>query len=157
MNAIWWIVVESVTDDEIGPDGYCGAKDKNFYKKIVGEAFLDMWPGDFDAQYQYICTEMKDIVNPQRKRELKRPICPLTKAELLNFLACLIATSQYAAHGINLWRRSRTTGRLRAAPEFSTVMSHNRFAEIKAMVPLMMEGEEKENDNWWKARGFVDG
>ena len=54
LDAIQWIVVVSVTDDEIGPDAYCGAKDKNFYKKIVGEAFLDMWPGDFDAQYEYL-------------------------------------------------------------------------------------------------------
>lgn len=156
LDEITWKVVESVTADEIGPDGFCGAKDEDFYTKSFGTALMMMWPGDFDAQHQYMCRQMTEKINPQRKQELKRIIRPPTKAELYKFIAILIAASQYADRGVNLWR-AKKKGRLRKAPDFSTVMSHHRFCEIKAMVPLMMEGENDGNDDWWKVRGFVDG
>ena len=43
----WWVVgSESVTDDEIVPDGLCGVKNESFYKKGLGKAFLMVWPWD---------------------------------------------------------------------------------------------------------------
>ena len=159
LDTIRWQVVESVTADEIGPDGYCGAKDPDFYRKVLGKAFFDMWPGDFDAQFRHMCDELRDVVNPQRKKELKRTLRIPTKAELYKFIACLIAAAQYSERGVNLFagNTNRRKGKLRAAPDFSAVMSHGRFCQLKAMVPLMMEGANDGTDDWWKARGFVDG
>ena len=48
-------------------------------------------------------------------------------------------------------------GELQSAPDFSHIMSFHRWCEIKALIPLMMEGEDTCNDPWWKFRGFVDG
>ena len=35
-------------------------------------------------------------------------------------------------------------------------MTYHRFCVIKAMVPLMMEGKDNGEDDWWKVRNFVD-
>ena len=45
---------------------------------------------------------------------------------------------------------------MRCAPDFSSVMSHTRFCEIKLMVPLMMEGKNDGKDAWWRVRGMLD-
>ena len=161
LDEITWKVVSSVTADEIGADGYCGMKDFSFYKKPLAEAFMDLWPGDFATQYEYMVKEVRDVINPQRKKEMKRVIKEPSKSELTKFLACLIAAAQYAERGVNLFSGFRGAakkmkGRLRSKPDFSYVMSHTRWTEIKALVPLMMEGE-KGDDPWWKVRGFVDG
>ena len=76
------------------------------------------------------------------KQVIKEP----SKSELTKFLACLIAATQYAERGVNLFSGFRDAakkmrGRLRSEPDFSGVMSHTRWTEIKVLVLLMMEGE----------------
>ena len=35
-------------------------------------------------------------------------------------------------------------------------MNHNRFGEIKVMVPLMMEDGNNDEYAWWKVRGMLN-
>ena len=103
LDEICWKVVESVTEGEISPDVFCGAQDEAFYTKLLGEEFFDLWPGDFWGQWESMVKEIKEVINPQRKKDLKRPIKPPTRLEILKFLACMITAAQYSQRGINLF------------------------------------------------------
>ena len=52
LDKITWQVVLLVTTDDIGAYGFCDVKDPHFCKKPLTEAFFDLWPGNFDAQYE---------------------------------------------------------------------------------------------------------
>ena len=52
--------------------------------------------------------------------------------------------------------KEKKKGYLRNRPDFTSVMTYHRFCKIKAMVPLMMEGKDNGEDDWWKVRNFVD-
>ena len=69
-NAIKWQVVgsESVTKDEIDPDGYCGFKEEfGFDKAFFGEAFLMLCPGDIWEQWSYTKDQVEKFINPAQK------------------------------------------------------------------------------------------
>ena len=77
MDAIDWQVVgsESVTDDVVGPDGFCGVKPQyGFEQAKLNDAFLLMWPGDIWAQWAYMKQQVETIINPARRSQRKRPI-----------------------------------------------------------------------------------
>ena len=46
-------------------EGFCGAKSRSFYTKLLAEAFLYMWPEDFEEQHKYIVREIIEVVNLQ--------------------------------------------------------------------------------------------
>ena len=125
---------------------------------------MDLWPGDFWEQCAYMVKEVNEVINPLRKKKYLRPVRSPSKDEMIKFVACLVAAAQYSERGVNLFGGKRSTDErkgskhtLRKTPDFSVVMSHNRFCEIKAIAPLMMEGKDDGTDDWWKFRGFIDG
>ena len=78
----------------------------------------------------------------------------------------MIAAAQYANWGINLFGRKvqrnrlsnkKNRNKLKIMLDFSPIMTHHHWCKIKAIVPIIMEGTDRENDAWWKVRGFVDG
>ena len=72
LDKINWCIVgsESVLEDSIRPEDLrAGVKPEfEFFWKSVAEAFLLLWRGDFWAQYEKICKNVKSELNVQRKK-----------------------------------------------------------------------------------------
>ena len=161
-DEIAWTVIESCDTDH-----YCDVTHKGnvkqehdfFYKKLSQQLIM-LWPGDIWRKLDQMNLILRKV-NETKRLRTGGVIREVSKADLLTFLALLIGACNQPRTGRDLWERDsgpRCTT-LTPLPNFQEHMSCTRFAEIRSIVPLMMqaEGGVASSDAWWKVRQFVDG
>ena len=161
-DKICWQVVESCTLENFSArkcmDG-AGLKDINKLIHSVTESLINFWPGDLWQQWSQMNMTIRNEVNQEQEMKKIRPIREVERAELLTFIALIIGASNQSVRGCNLWHMD-TAPTLSSHTDYSNFMSRTRFWQIKQVVPFMMEDQSKDakkNDDWWRARDFIDG
>ena len=99
-------------------------------------------------------------LNKERKERYQRTIKDITKSEYIIFIALLIEASINKMQGCKLWKDDRGEKKMGLAPkiDFGIYMKYWRFAEVKRLIPYVMEDDtlKGNGDVWWKFKGRVD-
>lgn len=118
------------------------------YAKPLLDVFLQLYPGNRRTHV----AKINKFIQASGAQEVA-----VSEREWMTFIGCLIAATNFAESGANLWNKKKSTGCRAAASEFfSKMMPLDRFQKIKRWSVEAFRGDEDSDDPWFMIRPLLN-
>jgi Transposase IS4 len=112
------------------------------------DVWLRLYPGDMEVHL----SRMNTVGRNENSR-----FVPIDTREWVKFMGLFYGASLSKAKGRDFWKTEKPKSIFVHIPDFSQVMSRNRYESIKGLMKWAFADREKEGvDDWWRIRTGVD-